>query len=306
MISKIRLSLIKFAFQYFSLLTKVLDGTGRFAGRICFCLAFSVSLLGTTFALEQQKGVILKITDSGKRGNVVANPLGEKPQNIVDELNTQGITEIRLQVNNGKPMSSIIEAGSKVVDLLAVLGFKGKVILDNKQWHLQEKSHQDDWVSAMFETYKAASVPARRLIGGFSFGETTDDEEYWDHYANGVSAAVGKLAQLFNTSDDPHFLVGKRFYVGGTSLNGSFRLLNRENHQKIKDSIDGVGGQLIYAYKSFHSRKGLPDAKSEDLKNKANAKSFLQNIAGLQNLAMVAQDTEVQYRGDAGDSIPTE
>ncbi len=100
-------------------------------------------------AAEQHKGVILKITDSGKGGTVVPKPLGENPKRIVDELNAQGVTELRLQVNNGEPMSAVTEAGAAATNALAEFGFSGKVIIDNKQWHLSKPQSRQDWVEAM-------------------------------------------------------------------------------------------------------------------------------------------------------------
>ncbi len=63
---------------------------------------------------------------------------------------------------------------------------------------------------------------------------------------------------------------------------------------------------MINAYKSFHSRKGLPQSKDEELASKANAKKFLLDIAGLANLAQVAGQTPVQYRGNGFDGISNE
>lgn len=260
----------------------------------------------TVQAVEQEKGVILKITDSGKGGNVVAKPFGSDPKRIVEELNAQGITEVRVQINNGEPMSAVTAKGAEATNTLAKLGFKGKVILDNKQWHLNKLESQNDWVSAMRQTYEKMDANGKSIVGGFSFGETTADDESWAAYSKGVAEAVQKLDRSFQLSADKKFLTGKKFYVGGASFGGSFRQLKPEEHAVIKKSIEGVGGTLIYAYKSFHSRKGLPQSKDEDLASKANAKKFLLDIAGLANLAQVAGHTPVQYRGNGFDGISNE
>ncbi len=254
-------------------------------------------------AAEQHKGVILKITDSGKGGNVVPKPLGENPQRIVEELNAQGVTELRLQVNNGEPMSAVTEAGAAATNALAQYGFKGKVIIDNKQWHLNKPRSQQDWVEAMHGTFQKMDARGKAIVGGFSFGETTADDESWKDYSKGIAEAVRALNLAFEKGGDRKVLRGKRFYVGGASLGGSFSKLRSVEHATIKKAIEGVGGTLIYAYKSFHSRKGLPESKHEDLANTANAKKFLLDTAGLANLAKVAGQTEVQYRGNGSDGI---
>ena len=254
-------------------------------------------------AVEQQKGVILKITDSGKGGNVVPKPLGDDPKRIVAELNAQGVTEVRVQVNNGEPMAAVTEAGAKATDTLAKLGFKGKVILCNKQWHLEKAENQKEWVSAMYQTYKKMDAGGKAIVGGFCFGETTMDEEGWENYSKGVAEAVRKLEREFKAGDGKQVLKGKKFEVGGASFGGSFRKLKPDQHDTIKKSINAVGGTLIYAYKSFHSRKGLPERTEKDYASVASAKKFLLEVAGLENLAKVAGQTEVQYRGDAGDGI---
>lgn len=254
-------------------------------------------------AVEQEKGVILKITDSGKGGNVVPQPLGQDPKRVVEELNARGVTEVRVQVNNAVPMSAVTEAGSKATDTLARLGFKGKIILDNKQWHLEKPESQQECVTAMHETYEKMDAIGRASVAGFSFGETTAGEESWKDYAKGVAETVRKLGHAFRAGRSDQGLRGKKFYVGGASFGGSFRELKPSEHETIKRAIDSVGGTLIYAYKSFHSRKGLPQASDADLANKANAKRFLLEVAGLANLAKVASQTEVQYRGNAGDVI---
>ncbi len=254
-------------------------------------------------AVEQQKGVILKITDSGKGGNVVPKPLGENPKRIVEELNAQGVTEVRVQVNNGESMSAVTEAGAKATNTLAQFGFKGKVILDNKQWHLNKPRSQQDWVEAMHGTFQKMDARGKAIVGGFSFGETTAGDESWKDYAKGIAEAVKELKLAFKDAGDRQVLRGKRFYVGGASLGGSFSKLTPADHATIKKAIDDVGGTLIYAYKSFHSRKGLPESTSEDLATTANAKKFLLETAGLANLARVAGKTEVQYRGNGSDGI---
>lgn len=258
---------------------------------------------GLARGVEQEKGVILKITDSGKGGNVASQPLGEDPQRVVEELNARGVTEVRVQVNNAEPMSAVTEAGAKATDMLARLGFKGKIILDNKQWRLEKPESQQDWVNAMHETYGKMEAVGKASVGGFSFGETTADEESWKDYSKGVAEAVRKLDQAFRAGRSDQGLKGKKFYVGGASFGGSFRELKPSEHATIKRAIDSVGGTLVYAYKSFHSRKGLPQASDEDLANTASAKRFLLEVAGLANLAKVAGQTEVQYRGNAGDVI---
>ncbi len=106
----------------------------------------------------------------------------------------------------------------------------------------------------------------------FSFGETTADDESWKDYSKGIAEAVRELNLAFKAGGDRQVLRGKRFYVGGASLGGSFSKLRSVEHATIKKAIEGVGGTLIYAYKSFHSRKGLPESTSEDLANTANAK----------------------------------
>lgn len=269
-------------------------------------LAGLMLLPGTARPVEQQKGVILKITDSGKGGNVVPKPLGDDPKRVVAKLNAQGVTEVRVQVNNGTPMSAVTAAGAKATDTLAELGFRGKVILDNKQWHLNKPDHQADWVSAMHETYKKMNARGKAIVGGFSFGETTAGEESWKDYSGGVAEAVRKLERAFRSSNEPKGLAGMKFYVGGASFGGSFRYLKPEEHKKIKKAIEGVGGTLIYAYKSFHSRKGLPESEAKDLVSKASAKKFLLEVAGLANLAKVADQTQVQYRGNGADRISNE
>ena len=269
-------------------------------------LAGLTLLPGVTRAVEQQKGVILKITDSGTGGNVIPKPFGDDPKRVVAELNAQRVTEVRVQVNNGTPMSEVTAAGAKATDLLAEMGFTGKVILDNKQWHLNKPESQADWVSAMHETYQKMSAHGKAIVGGFSFGETTASEESWKDYSVGIAAAVRSLERAFRSAKEPKSLEGKKFYVGGASLGGSFRHLKPDEHRMIEKAIVGVGGTLIYAYKSFHSRKGLPESKPEDLASKASAKKFLLEEVGLANLAKVAGQTQVQYRGNAGDYITRE
>ena len=261
----------------------------------------------TARAVEQEKGVILKITNSGSGGgHAVPQPLGDNPRRIVDELNAHGVTEVRVQVNNGEPMSEIIETGANATDTLAKFGFKGKVILDNKKWHLAKEGSQRAWVKAMYKTYDKMDAAGKAIVGGFSFGETTPTQESWKEYSKGVASAVQLLEHAFKDGGDPHGLKGKRFYVGGASYGGSFRELEHRDHETIKKSIEGVGGTLIYAYKSFHSMQGLPQPEKGDMSSKANAKAFLLNVVGLENLAKVAGQTEVQYRGNANDSIATD
>ena len=261
----------------------------------------------TARSVEQEKGVILKITNSGSGGgHAVPQPLGDNPRRIVDELNAQGVTEVRVQVNNGEPMSEIIETGANATDTLAKFGFKGKVILDNKKWHLAKEGSQRAWVRAVYKTYDKMDAAGKAIVGGFSFGETTPTQESWKEYSKGVASAVQLLEHAFKDGGDPHGLKGKRFYVGGASYGGSFRELEHRDHETIKKAIEGVGGTLIYAYKSFHSMQGLPQPEKGDMSSKANAKAFLLNVVGLENLAKVAGQTEVQYRGNANDSIATD
>lgn len=260
-------------------------------------------------AVEQEKGVILKITNSGSGGgHAVPKPLGNNPERIVDELNAQGVTEVRVQVNNGEPMSEIIETGANATDTLAKFGFKGKVILDNKKWHLAKEGSQRAWVRAVYKTYDKMDAAGKAIVGGFSFGETTPTQESWKEYSEGVAGAVQLLKHAFKDGGDPQGLKGKRFYVGGASYGGSFRELKPREHETIKNAIEGVGGTLIYAYKSFHSMQGLPQPEKGEgvMRSAAGAKAFLLNVVGLEHLAKVAGQTEVQYRGNANDSIATD
>ncbi len=84
-----------------------------------------------------------------------------------------------------------------MTNTLAKLGFKGKVILDNKQWHLNKLESQNDWVSAMRQTYEKMDANGKSIVGGFSFGETTADDESWAAYSKGVAEAVQKLERSF-------------------------------------------------------------------------------------------------------------
>jgi hypothetical protein len=145
----------------------------------------------------------------------------------------------------------------------------------------------------------------KAIVGGFSFGETTMDDEGWEKYSVGVAEAVRMLEREFNAGGYKQALKGKRFDVGGSSFGGSFRYLKPDQHQAIKKAIEEVGGTLNYSYKSFHTSKGLPERGKEDYASVASAKKFLLEVAGLANLAKVAGPTEVQYRGDAGDGIGT-